>query len=274
MNDILTENDLLDRLRVKYGEDSGNGPAWAFVPKVRSGAGFDARRTVDAYAMNLWPSRGLTLHAFEIKSSRSDWQRELKNPAKAEEFCALADYFYLVVGDKKIVQSGELPETWGLIVPHGKGLKVAIEAPRLHAVDWIVRDSIMPPSFGRSFLAALLRSATAVGNVTPQDISDAEQRGRDEQAAMDKRNREDYQARFNSLQARVREFEQASGIRLNTSEFSSYGASPDEFGAAVKMVLSGNGEVELLSKRLVQLRDNALSIAKHADGMLSSDAAR
>jgi hypothetical protein len=48
------------------------------------------------------------LTAFECKSSRSDWHRELQMPEKAEEFCALADYFYLVVGDKDIVQGGSI----------------------------------------------------------------------------------------------------------------------------------------------------------------------
>ena len=33
-------------------------------------------RYADAIAMNLWPSRGLAVHGFEIKISRGDWQRE------------------------------------------------------------------------------------------------------------------------------------------------------------------------------------------------------
>lgn len=158
----LSESDLIERLRVRYTEKSGNGEGWAFIPKVRSAAAFDARRTIDAYAMGLWPSRGLPLIAFEIKSSRSDWQRELKNPAKAEEFCELADYFYLVVGDKDIVKPGELPETWGLLTPHGQGLKAQVEAPRLRpASDGRIKE--LPPNFNRSYLAALLRAACYVG---------------------------------------------------------------------------------------------------------------
>lgn len=159
--DALTEAELIARLGQRYAHVAGNGAAFAFVPKVRSAAGFGARRTIDAYAMSLWPSSGLTSTAFEIKSSRSDWQRELRNPAKAEEFCGLADYFYLVVGDAKIVRPGELPATWGLIVPRGNGLRVAVEAPHLRADADPAAD--LPPAFGRSFLAALLRSATRVG---------------------------------------------------------------------------------------------------------------
>ena len=76
----LTEAELIKRLRVRYTEKAGNGDAWAFIPKVRSAAAFDAKRTIDAYAMALWPSRGLSLHAFELKSSRSDWLRLTELP--------------------------------------------------------------------------------------------------------------------------------------------------------------------------------------------------
>jgi hypothetical protein len=262
----LTENEMLARLCVKYNETAGNGSAYAFIPGVRSAAGFDSRRTIDAYMMSLWPSRGLTLTAFECKSSRSDWQRELKKPEKAEEFCALADYFYLVVGDKDIVRHGELPETWGLIVPHGKGMKVAVEAPRLRPAEG--RPTPLPPGFGRSYLAALLRAATYVAAKTPQDIADAEQRGREAEAASLKRHRDDFEARYNALNAKVREFEQAAGIQLNTSEWS-YGPPPAEVGAAVKTVLAGSKEIERMNTQLEHVRANAQRIADEATALLS-----
>jgi hypothetical protein len=53
----LTEDEMIARLRVKYGETAGNGAAYALIPAVRSAAGFDSRRTIDAYMMSLWPSR-------------------------------------------------------------------------------------------------------------------------------------------------------------------------------------------------------------------------
>jgi hypothetical protein len=34
----LTESQLIDRLRARYGEKSGNGNAYAFIPGVRSAA--------------------------------------------------------------------------------------------------------------------------------------------------------------------------------------------------------------------------------------------
>ena len=99
-------------------------PEYAFLEEVRNDAGFDASRSCDAIAMSLWPSRGLDLQGFEIKASRSDWLRELKDPAKAEAVCKFCDFWWLAVGDAGIVLDGELPVSWGLLVPRGDKLVV------------------------------------------------------------------------------------------------------------------------------------------------------
>ena len=132
-------------LRAKYAP-----PEYAIFFEVRNGTGF-ARKTeryADAIAMNLYPSRGLEIIGFEIKASRADWLRELKNPDKAEEIGKFCDRWYVVVGDKVIVKPGELPAGWGLIVPRGNGLIVSTEAPAKHAK---AVDKLM--------VAALLRAA-------------------------------------------------------------------------------------------------------------------
>lgn len=259
----LSEHELRQRLRVRYTERHGNGEAWAFIPGVRSAAAFDARRTIDAYSMSLWPSRGLTISAFEIKSARGDWLRELRNPAKAEEFCELADFFWLVVGGKDIVKPGELPSTWGLMVPHGAGLRVEVDAPPLRDLapqggPRGVRP--LPPAFGRSFLAALLRAACAVGNVTPEQIQRAREeafedaKGRYEREAAQSRNA------FEALREKVWAFEQEAGVRIGDQ----WGDDPRRVGAAVRMVLSGQSDLEVQLDRLRRLRVEAQSIADFA----------
>lgn len=117
----LTEAVVTRLLRERY-TDSGNGGGgqWAFLPQVRNAAGFEASRTFDALVMDLWPSRGLVLHVLEIKTSRSDWLRELKDPAKAEAAYRIAEHFS-IVAPKGVVKAGELPPTWGLIEIHGTG---------------------------------------------------------------------------------------------------------------------------------------------------------
>lgn len=123
-------------------------PAWAVFAGVANGTGSRANRWADAIAMSVWPSRGLEVHGFEIKVSRNDVLRELKDPAKAEAIASYCDRWWLVVGSSKLIREGELPPTWGLLVPHAGGLKAVKEAPKLK-----------PKALDRSFVAAILRRA-------------------------------------------------------------------------------------------------------------------
>jgi hypothetical protein len=129
----FTERDVLDLLLARYGVRYGNGERYAVAEHVRSGAGFDAKRTADFVAMDLWPSKGLCLHGHEVKVSRSDWLVELKQPEKSAEFIPFMDYWWLVVSDKEIVHDGELPAGWGLLAPRGDQLVVVRSARRVPA---------------------------------------------------------------------------------------------------------------------------------------------
>lgn len=123
---------------------------YAFLSEVRNGTGFTkTTRYADALVMSTWPSRGLDLMGFEVKVSRSDWLRELKNPAKAETIFAYCDRWYLVVSDAEIVKDAELPSTWGLLVPRKDKLVVKVEAAKL-----------TPKPIDKTFLASLLRNVT------------------------------------------------------------------------------------------------------------------
>jgi hypothetical protein len=168
----LTADDLWELLKTRY-----SGDEWVIVSEVRNRAGYDANRTVDAVAMNMWPSRGLRLHGFEIKTSRSDWLRELKEPAKADAFNHLVDFWWLVVSDPAIVREGELPDSWGLLVPRGPGLGVETQATKHEGVD-----------VTRGFLAAMLRRSAR--ELTPDaQIATARREGR--VAGMEERKRMD-----------------------------------------------------------------------------------
>lgn len=124
-------------------------PEHALFFEVANGTGSNIRRYADAVAMNLFPSRGLTLSGFEIKVSRHDWQRELKQPHKVEEgIYKYCDHWW-IVAPTGIVARPELPPTWGLIELHDKGLRQTVAAPRL-----------APIALSRNFIAALLRRAS------------------------------------------------------------------------------------------------------------------
>lgn len=137
--------------------------AWALLWQVGNATGFGCSRHADAVAMSLWPSRGIELHGFEIKVSRTDWVKELGDPAKAEAIAKHCDRWWLVVGDAAIVKDGELPATWGLLVLKGDKLVCAKEAPKLE-------HEAMP----MAFIAALFRRAHEVSH---RRVQEAEARG-------------------------------------------------------------------------------------------------
>jgi hypothetical protein len=180
----LTEAVVTGLLRERH-ENAGNGGGeWAFMAQVRNAAGFDASRTLDALAMHLWPSRGLVLHAFEIKVSRSDFLREIKDPAKAEDACRLVEFFW-IVAPKGVVRQGELPPTWGLIEVLGDGtdedpwrLRTKTAAPCLLDPGQKNRGSLR-----RGLVVSMLRSvpgAVPGGRLTSasdRQLREAEDRG-------------------------------------------------------------------------------------------------
>lgn len=143
----VTERDVLAWLRRRYGTVHGNGYRWVFATHVRNAAGFDAARTADAVAMDLWPSKGLEIHGHEVKVSRSDWLTELRDPEKATAVGRYCDRWWLVVPDRAIVRDGELPRDWGLLVATPTSVRAAVRAPRRFA----------EPAT-RSFMASLLRA--------------------------------------------------------------------------------------------------------------------
>ena len=129
-------------------------PSCAFIPEFRGGTGYAREQRADAIAMNLWPSEGLELIGFEIKISRSDWLRELKNPFKSTAIKDFCDRWYLVVSDLKIVKyADELPSDWGLMFIENGEIKTMIEAKKL-----------TPKAIDRIFLASLMRRVTKLNN--------------------------------------------------------------------------------------------------------------
>jgi hypothetical protein len=80
-----------------------------------------------------WTDRGPSFIGHEVKVSRSDWLTELKDPTKAEFWVNHCHYFNLVVSDAAIVREDELPERWGLMVAHGRSVRVAVPAVRRSA---------------------------------------------------------------------------------------------------------------------------------------------
>lgn len=139
----VTERDLLDLLHRRYsGAGNGPGPRCIVAEHVRNRASFDANRTADAIMVDTWRS-SLAVHGFEVKCSRTDWLTELRNPGKASAFIPYCHFWWLVVADKSIVRD-DLPDGWGLLVPHGDTLRAEVGAKKRRNPDPLPLDMIAP----------------------------------------------------------------------------------------------------------------------------------
>lgn len=244
----MTETAVLTLLRTRFA-----APAFAVIPQVRNGTGWSRRtvRTADALVMGLYPSRGLHLTGVEIKVDRYDWLRELKAPDKAEDIARFCDFWVVAVGDKGIVEPGELPPNWGLLVPNGQSLRYAVEPKILTATP-----------VDRAFLAAILRRAAEC--VVPKDgieellvarfeagLKQGEENVRHQTARTERT--------LSELQGVVRTFEAAAGVKIDRWD-------APKIGAAVKFVLEGG--VDQLRQRLDRVGRDARGIAEHVEEVL------
>ncbi len=239
------------------------GTEYAFLRQVRNQTGFGRQiRTADALAMGLWPSRGMYLHGFEVKVSRSDWAHELKEPEKAEEIARFCHFWWLAVPDKAIVKEGELPVKWGL-VEVGSGTPVVIkQAP--------FTETPQPPTI--EFFASLMRSVasedTALADVKTlmqKEIWAAEERGRKSAELIAESQTKRQMEEYGTLKRSLEQFEKASGIRIDrySEHFSG------EIGKAVNFLWSERGIVEAvglakdrLSRLVAELGDVQDGIAR------------
>lgn len=141
----MTSADLRALVRKRLGVQ---GQEWAVFDEVRNETGFTTgkpTRSADMVAMNLWRSKGLEVHGFELKVSRGDFLKELADPEKAEAIKRYCDRWWLVAPQE--VLNGDLPRGWGWLRPGPTGdLEVAVRAPKLQ-----------PVPLDRLFVAALVR---------------------------------------------------------------------------------------------------------------------
>jgi hypothetical protein len=157
-----TERELTETLRQCRHHDQRQ---WVFIPRLRVGAGFGnvlrlegrtlaeqvpnplerVEQTVDAWAMDLWPSHNFKKIAYEVKVSRADFFHELENPQKREAAVLLSNQFYFVV-PTGLVSPLEVPEGCGLIY---------VGDSRCHTVKESARHQGPEPTW--SFISSVLR---------------------------------------------------------------------------------------------------------------------
>lgn len=232
-----TERQLFEALRPLFP-----APEYALLPQVANGTGLEARRHADAIAMSLWPSRGLDVHGFEMKSSSSDWKRELRNPAKAEDIARYCNFWWVVAGYPGLVKLEELPSGWGLYEydHEKKALVKRSNAPRREAV------------IDKHFIAAVMRRAGEV--LTPEaELQRAYEKGFFESKNAQIASVKQLQESVDEMKARLKEFETSAGVTIARW-------NAGNIGAAVNVVLSGG--VAVREQKLVETCERILKELK------------
>ena len=188
--------------------------------EVGDATGTRQTRWADAVAMNLYPSRGLEIHGFEVKASRSDWLSELRNPAKSAPVQQYCDRWW-IVAPPGVVADGELPPTWGLLEAKVGKLRQVCAAPKLEA----------KPVTG-AFVAAMLRRA---GEADAAEVEALVQKRVTEIRENDEKHIQrqiEYRtAAAKRIEDRIAKIKEITGVDLD------HWCHEEELGRAVKMVL-------------------------------------
>jgi hypothetical protein len=122
----LSSDTILTALQNHYRKPGAPRDGEVLIPEVQAPG---SNRRADLVRVGMWASRGTGIDVHEIKTSRSDWLRELDDPAKAEAWWPYSNRFW-VVTPPGTVHDGELPEGWGLmeLPATGRRFKVRVTA--------------------------------------------------------------------------------------------------------------------------------------------------
>ncbi len=163
----MTEGDIIKALRRRHPFDKG----WVFATKVGTSTGatpnnrggLGGMRQIDAFAMAIWPSMNYQRIAYEIKVSRADFLKELREPMKKAQAYYLSDKFYFVVAPG-IATREDFKGNWALF--HDCGL---LEVREDGSIKTILGSSFrheawpMPIDFTASFLRSVAKEALCQG---------------------------------------------------------------------------------------------------------------
>lgn len=211
----ITSNDIVAGMAKRYA-----APEWAMFFNVANGTGWQGSRYADAIGMSLFPSRGLELHGFEFKVSKSDYRREAAQPEKAESIAAYCDRWW-VVTPPGLLDGENLPPNWGWLAYDGRAFYTKQKAAKLEA-----------KAIDRPMLAALLRRAHE-SNDRRLEVQVAEKTASVEAEIIKRVTREieSRTRRHAELQKAVEKFEQHAGFKIETW-------NGDDLGKAVAVVQS------------------------------------
>jgi len=148
----VTAAEIMTALRSRHRNWRQGWEEWAFFEELRGvGYGGVNEKRIDAWAIRLWAEK--VRIAYEIKVSRSDFLREIKDPEKRQHALSVSNLYYFAA-PSGLIKPDELPQECGLIEvatdKNGTGLRSWIKVRAPH------RDTAAP---SWSFVAAIARRA-------------------------------------------------------------------------------------------------------------------
>jgi hypothetical protein len=218
------------------------------VPNI---VGVRQERRCDAVAIGMWQSTGRLIHGFEVKVSRSDWLREVKDVTKADHFIAQCDRWWLVAGDASIAKSEEIPDAWGWMTATKTGLRIQRPAKQLPQDEHQMK---------RLWAFALIRRAAERGDVNSTEFQAQLQKHK---AELDRRAESELKRAISNaapayerLLEKVKTFEEASGMKLEDWRLGNVGKlarrlnaiAEDGYGGFTRTLITQLKSLERLAK--------------------------
>lgn len=147
----MTTHELNERLHAHFIAPADRlnqaGAGAVYLTEVTA-PGTSGRRA-DAVHIGLWASRGAgRIDVCELKVSRSDFRRELEQPAKAEAWWPYSTTFSIVSPGVHITPPEDLPTGWGLMVPGSRGRRFKM----------VVKPAEREPKLSIGLLLTLLKN--------------------------------------------------------------------------------------------------------------------
>jgi len=108
----VTTGDIITFLESRFKDKH----EYIAVKELRPYTGFGeyADQRIDFWVMNTYPSKRHARHSFEIKTSRSDFLREIKQPNKRRIGLAISNQFWFIAPEG-LIKPEEVPIECGLI---------------------------------------------------------------------------------------------------------------------------------------------------------------
>lgn len=218
----MNTTELLAALRRHYLAPNDPEPAGVFVHEIPPNGYWTTEHRCDAIFLGFTNASGRVMVGHELKTSRSDWQRELDNPRKADLWADQCHEFWLVVSDPAIVDAtAELPTGWGLMSPPtGRNRRrMNIHVKTNHTPSWDATRSVLAR-------AEKMRTAeVAAAHRTAKSAAVAEAHA-EVQKQWDRRMESSRSLDADQLRARIARIETALGARIDWTA-AEYRLDPD-----------------------------------------------